>query len=298
MPANDIDTLSPHGIRVWFSEDKKGMQKAHLHQDLEFNYLLHGSMQYLIGGTFVTVPERRLCIIWGAMPHQLFVNSLERRTFLATLPLAQAIFSDLPRQFIVYLLGHGIAVDPCPNEGDLPMLQQWQRDLARNDTARQRLVLGEIASRLHRLALNVLESGSTLEHSSGAMADAASNDGLLLTQTMAQIISELFQEPLAISEIARRVNLHPNYAMTLFRKQTGMTLNVYLTRQRIAHAQRLLATTTLSILEIAEESGFHSVSRFYEAFKAESSCTPHQFRRRMVPSYSTTGLTVSKLSRF
>ncbi|MEO6907096.1 MAG: helix-turn-helix domain-containing protein, partial [Abditibacteriaceae bacterium] len=60
-----------------------------------------------------------------------------------------------------------------------------------------------------------------------------------------------------------------------------VTLNMYLTRQRVAHAQRLLAMTALPILDVAAESGFNSISRFYEAFKTESGCTPRAFRKRL-----------------
>jgi AraC-like DNA-binding protein len=98
---------------------------------------------------------------------------------------------------------------------------------------------------------------------------------------MAELISQKFHQSLSVDDIARHVNLHPGYAMTLFRQQTGVTLNTYLTRQRVAHAQRLLAMTALPILEVAAESGFHSVSRFYEAFKGESGCTPREFRKRL-----------------
>jgi transcriptional regulator GlxA family with amidase domain len=43
--------------------------------------------------------------------------------------------------------------------------------------------------------------------------------------------------------------------MTLFRRQFGISLTSYLTQYRVSHAQRLLATTDDSVLQIALASG-------------------------------------------
>lgn len=263
------------------SEGKASMRVAHRHQDLEFNFLLQGTMRYLIGGAFVTLPQNQLCVIWGAMPHQSISSDPFRKMMLVTLPLAQAMVWNLPGEFLRQLLGHGVAIDPQINKNDIHLLQQWQCDLEKNQEARHQLILDEIAGRLHRMALNMLDEDE--KKIDLASVDVPSGEALQLTGKMAELISRKFQEPLSTTQIARHVNLHPNYAMTLFRQQTGITLNAYLTRQRVAHAQRLLAMTAMPILEIAAEAGFYSVSRFYEAFKAESGCTPREFRKRLAP---------------
>lgn len=264
------------GLRVWMNHGTSGMRAAHRHNDLEINFLLHGSMRYLIGGAFVTLPQQHFCVIWGAMPHQSVVADDARRMMLVTLPLSQAMLWNLPGDFLRQLLGCGVVIDPQTHKGDLHLLQQWQEDLATKSRQRQQLVLDEIAARLRRMALNTMENDTNL------LPDVPSGEALQLAGKMAALISQKFQESLSVNDIARHVNLHPGYAMTLFRQQTGATLNMYLTRQRVAHAQRLLMMTTQPILDVAAESGFCSVSRFYEAFKTESGCTPRQFRKRLL----------------
>jgi len=279
MPANKIEPMTAMGLRVWLNEGAAKMSVAHRHNDLEINFLLKGSMRYLIGGSFVTIPQHHFCVIWGAMPHQSIATDDSRQMMLVTLPLAQAMLWNLPGEFLRQLLGRGVAIDPQINKSDLHLLQQWQSDLETNASARRQLVLDEIAARLHRMALNVIEIDARNLHIS---PDVPSGEALQLAGKMAELISQKFQESLSVKEIAGYVNLHPGYAMTLFRQQTGVTLNKYLTRQRVAHAQRLLAMTSLSILDVAAESGFYSVSRFYDAFKTESGCTPRQFRKRLM----------------
>lgn len=262
------------------------MPQAHRHHDLEFNYLLSGTTQYLVGGALVNLPLRRLCVLWGAMPHQVVVSNPERQKLLATTPLSQALLWNLPPEFLRRLLGRGIVIEPHSHEGDELLLRQWQRDLESSRQARRDLVETEIAARLQRMALDFVENKSRVEAVCEVENSScpANGEALDYTQKMAEIISEKFGEKLSVSDIAQHVGLHPGYAMTLFRRQTGSTLGAYLTRQRIAHAQRLLVTTSRPILEIASDSGFNSPSRFYEAFNAEAHCTPRQFRARLASS--------------
>jgi len=54
----------------------------------------------------------------------------------------------------------------------------------------------------------------------------------------------------------------------------------YLKRRQIAHARRLLRTTTLSTTQIAYASGFRTRSAFFKAYRRLTSETPATFRRR------------------
>src|SRR4029077_15692755 len=99
-------------------------------------------------------------------------------------------------------------------------------------------------------------------------------------EQMAQFVAQHYTEPLRVEDFSRSAKLHPGYAMTLFHKSFGMTLIEYITHYRIAHAQRLLATTNKKSLTIAFESGFGSLSRFNDAFRRATGCSPRQHRTK------------------
>ena len=61
-------------------------------------------------------------------------------------------------------------------------------------------------------------------------------------------------------------------------KKTGRNFNVYLSSLRLDHATHLLETTTSSIPDISEESGFSSSRAFIEMFKKVNELTPKQYR--------------------
>jgi len=98
---------------------------------------------------------------------------------------------------------------------------------------------------------------------------------------MASFIAKNYLRPLDVKTIAGEAGLHPNYAMTIFRKAFGSTLVQHITQHRLHHAQRLLATSEIPAVDVASLSGFGSVSRFYMSFREAYGCTPREFRRAL-----------------
>ena len=84
------------------------------------------------------------------------------------------------------------------------------------------------------------------------------------------------------ADVARAAGLHPNYAMTLFKKAFGITIKQAVTRHRLDAAQSLLLATDASIASIAFDCGFGSLSSFYEAFEKRFSVSPASFRKTML----------------
>jgi AraC-like DNA-binding protein len=103
--------------------------------------------------------------------------------------------------------------------------------------------------------------------------------GATKAELMASYVARHYQEAVSAEQVARDVHLHPNYAMTLFKRTFHTTLIDFLTHYRIAQAQRLLATTEAKVIDVAMQSGFRTSSRFYEAFQRACGCSPSQYRR-------------------
>jgi AraC-like DNA-binding protein len=95
-----------------------------------------------------------------------------------------------------------------------------------------------------------------------------------------ETIARRCHERLRIPDVAREAGLTRAYAMRLFRARMGITMLEYIMRQRISHAQRLLATTDRGVLDIMGECGFTSPTRFYAAFRRFAGGTPAVYRRR------------------
>ena len=97
---------------------------------------------------------------------------------------------------------------------------------------------------------------------------------------MAQYIVTNFRESVTIDDIAAAAHLNRTYAATIFSRSLGTTPGRYLTRCRVAEAQRLLITTDRPMLDIAHAAGFSSQSSFYDQFSRHCGVSPGGYRRR------------------
>ena len=81
-----------------------------------------------------------------------------------------------------------------------------------------------------------------------------------------------------LESVSEHFGFNPTYFSRIFAKKTGRNFNVYLSSLRLDHATHLLETTTSSIPDISEESGFSSSRAFIEMFKKVNELTPKQYR--------------------
>ena len=86
---------------------------------------------------------------------------------------------------------------------------------------------------------------------------------------------------ISVPEAASLSNLSESYFMTIFKQVSGSSFINFLKKTRLENARVMLLSTDISILEIAEISGFESVSYFIRAFKEFYKISPLQYRKTM-----------------
>lgn len=105
-----------------------------------------------------------------------------------------------------------------------------------------------------------------------------------------QIIEEKAHTNLSINDIANEVFLAPTYICLLFKQETGVTINEYMTAIRIRKAKEFLACSDRKIYDICLSVGYTSPSYFTRLFKKSTGLTPSEYRDMIVSSeYSTSG---------
>jgi AraC family transcriptional regulator, melibiose operon regulatory protein len=253
------------------------MPRPDRHNEVEMNLLRSGTLTYLLGGRKVRVEARQLSVFWAAIPHQILEFEGTAEYFVATLPLAWFIQCRLPEKLVKALLrGEMVTeVSEARARSDLWLLAHWEVDLNQDDRGIHKAVLLEMEARLLRL------TSSSLSVAAAARQSTATNRcELTKVEEMACLIAQRYTEPLTVEQVAKPVGLHPNYAMALFKRGVGTTIVDYITKHRVSHAQRLLATTQTKIVDVALSSGFASTSRFNAAFRQECGCSPREYRQR------------------
>lgn len=94
-----------------------------------------------------------------------------------------------------------------------------------------------------------------------------------------QYIDKHLAEKLSVEELAASVYLHPDYFSRLFLEINGVRPLDFINNKRLERAQILLATTALTITEIALKVGIPNVSYFNRLFKKRFQITPSAFRK-------------------
>lgn len=79
--------------------------------------------------------------------------------------------------------------------------------------------------------------------------------------------------------MSAKVNLSPWRLAHLFKSETGMSPQRYLTFVRLQRAKDQLETTFLSVQEIGAAVGIPNPSQFTRSFKAAYGMTPVEYRR-------------------
>lgn len=255
------------------------MPGPHMHSQVELNFVLSGSMTYWFDGRVLTLSAGRLALFWGMIPHQ--VTECDADTTFVVLYVPMAVFLELPTlSELRAAIFRGAVIEALDIKSyDKDMFMRWREDLLEGDSQLEQIVKDELTARIRRLDR---EGWHDLRETSPVAQREAplghDHDRALKVEKMAQFIGEHALENISAEQVAKAAGLHPNYAMTLFKRAVGLTIKQSITRQRLDMAQSMLIASDLSVAAIAFDCGFGSLSSFYTAFEQRFKTSPAAFR--------------------
>ncbi|WP_312608331.1 AraC family transcriptional regulator [Agrobacterium pusense] len=93
-----------------------------------------------------------------------------------------------------------------------------------------------------------------------------------------ELMHARISEDLSLADLAAEARLSVFHFSRMFKESLGLSPQAYLTSLRIKKAAELLAESDLSILEIAQETGYTSGQVLARAFMKHMKMTPSQYR--------------------
>lgn len=96
------------------------------------------------------------------------------------------------------------------------------------------------------------------------------------------IANQYTRESLSVKDISDHVYLSTSYVCTLFKTETGQTLNQYITEYRINKAKQLLRDPRYKITEISSRVGYADSNYFGKIFKKCVGFSPSEYRKAMI----------------
>jgi AraC family transcriptional regulator, melibiose operon regulatory protein len=278
-PGYPVEVFGNHSFCAGKSTKVYPMTSPHMHSQVELNFVISGAMTYWFDGRELTLTAGRLALFWGMIPHQ--VRACEDDTQFVVLYVPMAVFIQLPvLSRLREAIFRGALIEALDIKSyDTDMFQRWREDLLVGDVQLEQIVRDELTARVRRIDRegwqDLRDVAPIAPHKAWASPD---HERAFRVEKMARYISEHALEDIDADHVAKAADLHPNYAMTLFKRAMGMTIKQSITRHRLDTAQSMLIGTDVAVASIAFDCGFGSLSSFYAAFEQRFHKSPAAFR--------------------
>lgn len=96
-----------------------------------------------------------------------------------------------------------------------------------------------------------------------------------------EYVCEHYDKKLSLQSLAKHVGLSPQYLSKYFRKTTNMCLTQYINLIRLEHANKCLSNVNINISEVAVSNGFTDVKTYVRACKNVYGLTPSAMRKEI-----------------
>lgn len=248
----------------------------HWHEDVEFIYVVDGSIKYHVNDSIFTLH----------MGEGIFINSKQMHVIVSDNGKSCLLHCVLMHPSLLCGLKYmeKTFVTPLLCNESIPFLLfrdsvGWQAELLSNLAKICDCVDGENAEiKIQRLLWEVWEAlFQNLEE--GNENPVLHNEQLELLKRMLAFIHMHYHEKITLAAICDAGNIGKSSCCQLFQKYVACTPIEYVVDYRLCKGARLLSDTDISVTEICYESGFSDISYFCKRFKGKFGCSPNQYRR-------------------
>lgn len=153
--------------------------------------------------------------------------------------------------------------------GRLPLIDLFERIINFNDALADDLQFGLYQN----LFLTLLYTGLA------AYQTAGSTNGYVAAAV--KYIENNMNQKITLDELAAQVHLSKYYLAHLFRETMDVSPARYIIEKRMQYAKTLLASSSLTISEIAKEAGFDNAMYFSNAFRQNEGVSPRLYRMQL-----------------
>ncbi len=248
------------------------ISELHYHDELEFLPVYSGSFCCRVDGRDYIAKEGDVIFVNAGVPHETM--SVTERTQTALLQFKESNYLNTEiRKIIKYSVKfQNLEGDPVRiiRSAELfATIDNILNECENKQSAYEILVRSDVLKIIGTLyRMGILSDGEQVYASAAVQK-------ILPVMTY---INQHYSENLSLLEMSAMLGFDKSYFCRIFRAATGATFTEYLNFVRICKAEKRLATTNDSILNISSDVGFCSVSYFNKIFKKYRNCSPSFYR--------------------
>jgi AraC-like DNA-binding protein len=260
--------------------------KLHQHEEIQISLLVKGEGKLIIGDSIHSYSSGNLFVIDGKIPHLFQSNQSDESSHMISLFFTKETFGN--DFFSIPHLEQTQSFFDKPNTG----FKVSEKNLE------ARRIINELpaADTLSRfiLFLNLLktigENETTILTGFVHPKSLSANEGKRLQDVLDYVMNN-FEKDIKLITVANLAFMTPNAFCRFFKQRTNKTFFQFLIELRIEHASQLLSSKKdLNIMQIAEASGFGSISNFNRKFKQLKKITPSTYLRMQEKRHQRTDL--------
>ena len=262
----------PIGIyRDDFSEFEHGQIAWHWHDEIQFDYIIKGTILVQVGTSeFVLKPGESIFINTG-MLHRLVPVDEKRRELINSESDTHVIDSRAYRECVAPLLlakTDGFAL----SKEESQLLRKMAEQYRKKETGYEMAVKGCLCL----LWASLVEKGI----SAARQISLKEERDLARIKEAMTYMQQNFSCKVSLEDVAQVVAISKSELCRCFRRVLKVSPMEYLIQFRLEEASRQLLSTDKSVTQIALETGFDSPSHLGRFFLKEFGCTPRQYRGR------------------
>lgn len=277
----NYECLKDGSIMIGLLKEAQKREEKHLHEFIEFVYVMDGQMTHYINGEEFFTQKGSLLIINKGETHEYYTSGLTVFINLHIVPEKLEDADNFYRQINAVLKQMGSKDSFSWNA--LPHLVQFGGMKIIEIENLLRYMINEINSRplgyetmlKECLMMLLIEVERRIHETSSELKEYY---GSVKFFEIKNYIDENCCKKISLVNIAKDFYCSPVYLGRLFKKCMGKSYIEYVRDRRIEKAIEYLITTNITIEEVAMRVGYSDKTQFYSIFEKYTGKTPKKFR--------------------
>ena len=248
---------------------------CHWHPDLEFIFVLDGSMEYFVNGKTVHMEKGEGIFVNSKRLHYNYSKDATNCVFYVIVVHPSLLGGETHA-------GNEYLESRFSSENEDCMLLTgnvaWQREALASMAKIYEETQSETCNLLRLLSQSVSLCASVIENIQKDMPRHADERSWLTVWRMTGFIQKGYADKVTLDDIAAAGSVCRSRCCKLFNEYVGQTPNDYLMRYRINKSCEMLRETNMTTTEISMACGFQSPSYYTQVFHKEIGLTPRDYR--------------------
>lgn len=249
----------------------------HKHNCHELYFLLDGITQYCIGDDIYNIKAGDVVLVPQGMFHRTLHKldkSYDRFLIYFSDEFAAPFFEQVGRNEYNKLLQlRSIRLSPANIEQLIKLFEKLNKENLQKDAYSEI----SMVSIFCEILVLLMRFGGTIQK-----INNKSENSIL---EAVHYINNHYNQEISLNSISQLSYMSPTYFSQCFKKVMGVTFQEYLLQSRLKIAEEFLATSSLSIRQIAENCGFLGSNYFGDVFKKYKGLSPSAYRKKMQGKY-------------